>query len=157
MPNDQPRSFDLIVDGLTLTVTALPDTPLLSILREDLGLCGTRVGCLQGRCGVCTVHMDGRAVQSCNLPLWSAEGRRIDTVEGASPTLERVRNAFLAEQAAQCGYCVNGIMMTLAALLFDGQHERAEILEALDERHLCRCGAHPRMLRAIDHLLENSA
>lgn len=156
MPNDQPRSFDLIVDGLKLTVTALPNMPLLSVLREDLGLCGTRTGCLQGRCGACTVHLDGRAVQSCNLPLWSAEGRRIDTVEGTSPTLARVRNAFLAEQAAQCGYCVNGIMMTLAALLVDGQHERAAILEALDERHLCRCGAHPRMLRAIDRLLEKS-
>jgi nicotinate dehydrogenase subunit A len=154
MPDSPTRSFDLTVDGRDVTVTAHPDTTLLSVLREDLGLCGTRAGCLAGRCGSCTVHLDGRAVQSCNLPLWSVEGRRIETVEGPSPVLARVRAAFLDEQAAQCGYCVNGIMMTLAALLSDGRHERAAILEELDERHLCRCGAHPRMLRALDRLLE---
>lgn len=157
MSNDRPRAFELLVDGRSLSVTGLPDTPVLSVLRDDLGLCGTRTGCLQGRCGACTVHLDGRAVQTCTLPLWSVEGRRIDTVEGASAMLARVREAFLDEQAAQCGYCVNGIMMTVAALLEEGVRERTMVLEALDERHLCRCGAHPRIIRAIDRLLESSA
>lgn len=154
---DQPRRFGLTVDGQGVEVTAAPDTPLLSVLREALGLRGTRTGCLEGRCGSCTVHLDGRAVQSCTLPLWSTEGRSIDTIEGDSPVLARVRAAFLDQQAAQCGYCVNGIMMTLASLLSEGTRDRAAVLKALDERHLCRCGAHPRMLRAIDRLLEGSA
>lgn len=153
----EEKRFALTVDGRSLQVTAAPDTPLLAVLRDILGQCGTRTGCLQGRCGACTVHLDGRAVQSCELPLWSAEGKRIDTVEGGSATLARVRAAFLDEQAAQCGYCVNGIMMTVAAALDAGQRDRAALIEALDARHLCRCGAHPRMLRAIDRLLEAAA
>ncbi|WP_221181436.1 (2Fe-2S)-binding protein [Histidinibacterium lentulum] len=157
MSMDDPRPYDLTVDGRAVRVTARPDTPVLSVLRDDLGLLGTRTGCLQGRCGSCTVHLDGKAVQTCSLPLWSVEGRRIDTVEGPSPTLARVREAFLEEQAAQCGYCVNGIMMTVSALLDEGVRDRSEMLETLDERHLCRCGAHPRMLRAIDRLLEGAA
>jgi nicotinate dehydrogenase subunit A len=157
MSGDTPRAFGLTVDGRAVSVTGLPETPVLSVLRDTLGLLGARPGCLQGRCGACTVHLDGRAMQTCSLPLWSVEGRRIDTVEGGSATLARVREAFLDEQAAQCGYCVNGIMMTVSALLDEGIRDRAEMLEVLDERHLCRCGAHPRMLRAIDRLLEGGA
>lgn len=153
------QEFRLRVNGSEHGVTADPDRMLLSVLRDDLGLLGTRTGCLAGNCGACTVMVDGRAVQSCDTPLWIAAKGRIDSIDGhdganAPPEVARVRAAFLAEQAAQCGYCVNGIIMTVASLLAGGARPaRAEVLRALDERHLCRCGAHPRMLRAIDRLL----
>lgn len=154
--SDRHTPVNLIVNGKTHTVAVDPDAPLLTVLRDDLGLLGTRTGCLQGRCGSCSVHVDGRAVQACNTPLWSVAGRRIDTIDGAAPgsAVDRVRAAFLDEQAAQCGYCVNGIIMTIATLVAGpGVPDRDHILTVLDERHLCRCGAHPRMLRALDSLL----
>jgi nicotinate dehydrogenase subunit A len=110
------------------------------VLRNDLGLKGTRFGCGTGHCGACTVVMDGRPIQSCDTPLWSAEGKKITTVEGIDPGL---RNAFLAEQAAQCGYCINGILMSASTI-----QSEEEILKVL-ERHLCRCGTHVRILKAI--------
>jgi aerobic-type carbon monoxide dehydrogenase small subunit (CoxS/CutS family) len=157
---DVPAATDLIVNGRSCAVEVDRDTPLLSVLRDDLGLLGTRTGCLEGRCGSCTVHVDGRAVQTCSTPLWSVAGRRIDTIDGApaGSLVARVRNAFLDEQAAQCGYCVNGIIMTIASLIAGpAAPDRGHILEVLDERHLCRCGAHPRMLRALDRLLAEMA
>lgn len=152
-----PDPIRLIVNGQVRDVRLPPDTPLLSVLRNDLGLLGSRPGCQMGRCGACTVHIDGRAVQSCTTPLWSAADRIVITVETERGTIARVRAAFLDEQAAQCGYCVNGIMMTVAALLDGPKRDRAEVLHILDERHLCRCGAHPRMLRAIDRLFGGAA
>lgn len=154
--SDGPAPVTLIVNGQATVVETDRDTPVLSVLRDDLGLLGTRTGCLEGRCGSCTVHIDGRAVQTCSTPLWSVADRRIDTIDGALPgsVIARVRDAFLAEQAAQCGYCVNGIIMTIAALIVGpAAPDRGHILTVLDERHLCRCGAHPRMLRALDRLL----
>ena len=157
---DGHSPVQMTINGQDRSVDADPDAPLLSLLRDDLGLLGTRTGCLQGRCGSCTVHVDGRAVQACNTPLWSVAGKKIDTIDGAAPggAVARVREAFLDEQAAQCGYCVNGIIMTIATLI-DGPDvpERDHILEVLDERHLCRCGAHPRMLRALDLLIAEVA
>lgn len=153
------QAFRLRVNGAEHVVTADPDRTLLSVLRDDLGFLGTRTGCLEGNCGACTVQVDGRAVQACDTPLWSAAKGRIDTIDGAGapdapPEVARVRAAFIAEQAAQCGYCVNGIIMTIAAMIAaPGVPDRAAILRALDERHLCRCGAHPRMLRALDRVL----
>jgi nicotinate dehydrogenase subunit A len=158
--HDGPTPVDLIVNGQARSVAVDGDTPLLSVLRNDLGLLGTRTGCLEGRCGSCTVHVDGRAVQTCTMPLWSVAGRRIDTIDGAPPDslVARVRDAFLDEQAAQCGYCVNGMIMTIASLIAGPvAPDRAHILAVLDERHLCRCGAHPRMLRALDRLLTDVA
>lgn len=157
---DGPTPLDMIVNGQARSVAVDGDTLLLSVLRDDLGLLGTRTGCLEGRCGSCTVHVDGRAVQTCTTPLWSVAGRRIDTIDGAPPDslVARVRDAFLDEQAAQCGYCVNGIIMTIASLIAGpAAPDRAHILTVLDERHLCRCGAHPRMLRALDRLLTDGA
>ncbi|HSF65162.1 MAG TPA: 2Fe-2S iron-sulfur cluster-binding protein [Paracoccaceae bacterium] len=157
---DGPGPVHLIVNGQSRAVDADRDTPLLSVLRDDLGLLGTRTGCLEGRCGSCTVHVDGRAVQTCTTPLWSVAGRQIDTIDGAAPgsAIARVRDAFLDEQAAQCGYCVNGIIMTIASLIAGpAVPDRGHILTVLDERHLCRCGAHPRMLRALDRLLADAA
>ena len=139
------------VNGVEREVRAEPSTPLLYILRNDLGLKGTRFGCGEGHCGACTVLFDGKAVQSCDTPLWSAAGHEITTVEGLSQggAAHPIQQAFLGEQAAQCGYCINGIMMSAMALLErNPDPSEAEIAAAL-ERNLCRCGTHVRILRAI--------
>jgi nicotinate dehydrogenase subunit A len=148
--------FTLRVNGRAQEVAAEANTPLLYVLRNDLGLKGTRFGCGAGHCGSCTVLVDGNAVQSCDTPLWSASGREITTIEGLG-SAERphpLQQAFLGEQAAQCGYCINGIIMTAAALLKRTPRPTdAEIAAALD-RNLCRCGTHVRILRAIRRAAE---
>ena len=147
-------SFKLRVNGVEREVSAEPNTPLLYILRNDLKLKGTRFGCGEGNCGACTILLDGSAVQSCDTPLWSAPGHEITTVEGlaglgGADSLHPIQQAFLEEQAAQCGYCINGIMMSAKALLdANPDPEDEEIAAALD-RNLCRCGTHVRILRAI--------
>ena len=145
------ETFTLKVNGADREAAAEPNTPLVYLLRNDLGLKGTRFGCGSGHCGACTVLMDGNAVQSCDTPLWSAAGRTITTIEGLG-SAERphpLQQAFLEEQAAQCGYCINGIMMAAAALLRKNRDPSdAEIAAALD-RNLCRCGTHVRILRAV--------
>jgi nicotinate dehydrogenase subunit A len=147
------------VNGAEREVRAEPSTPLLYILRNDLGLKGTRFGCGEGHCGACTVLLDGKPLQSCDTPLWSAVGKEITTVEGLSRggtqfsaqfhDMHPIQQAFLDEQAAQCGYCINGIMMSAKALLDrNPDPSEAQIAAAL-ERNLCRCGTHVRILRAI--------
>ena len=145
------ETLKLRVNGVEREVRAEPATPLLYILRNDLQLKGTRFGCGEGHCGACTVLVDGKPLQSCDIPLWSAAGREITTVEGLSRdgALHPIQQAFLGEQAAQCGYCINGIMMSAAALLErNPDPSEAEIAAALD-RNLCRCGTHVRILRAV--------
>ncbi len=128
------------------------DTPLLYILRDDLGLKGTRFGCGTGNCGSCTVLVDGRAERSCQLPVWSVEGSSITTIEGLG-TLDRphpLQRAFIEFQAGQCGYCLSGIIMRAAELIAaGGEPSREKIAAALDE-NLCRCGAHGRIVNAIE-------
>ena len=144
-------TFRLRVNGGEHEVSAEPDSPLLYILRNDLKLKGTRFGCGEGQCGACTVLFDGRAVQSCDTPLWSAPGHEITTIEGLSGTgvLHPIQQAFLDVQAAQCGYCTNGVMMSVKALLdVNPDPDEAQIATALD-RNLCRCGSHARILRAV--------
>jgi len=141
----------LHVNGAQRTVVADPNTPLLYVLRNDLGLKGTRFGCGNGECGACYVIIEGRAVASCDTPLWSAAGKDIVTVEGlgCEGNLHPLQQAFIDEQAAQCGYCASGIMMCAAALLASSPAPtEAEIRAALD-RNLCRCGTHNRIVRAI--------
>ncbi len=141
----------LHVNGRPREVQAEAETPLLYVLRNDLGLAGPRYGCGLGQCGACTVIVDGKAVQSCDLPLSAVAGKRIDTVEGlaAGDALHPLQRAFIAEQAAQCGYCASGILMSAKALLdANDDPSDAEIRAAL-ERNLCRCGTHGRILRAI--------
>ena len=141
----------LTVNGARHESTADPDTPLLYVLRNDLGLMGARFGCGMGLCGACFVHVDGAVVASCDTPLWSVEGKAVVTVEGLAPGagLHPVQQAMLDEQAAQCAYCVTGVIMSGAALLeHSPQPDRAEVVAAL-ERNLCRCGAHNRMVRAV--------
>jgi nicotinate dehydrogenase subunit A len=137
----------LLVNGVAREVDADPETPLLYVLRNDLGLMGARFGCGLGLCGACFVHVDGVAAPSCDMPIWSLEGKSVVTVEGLTP--HPVQQAFLDEQAAQCGYCVTGIVMSAAALLEREPHpDERRVAEALD-RHLCRCGSQQRMVRAI--------
>jgi len=132
--------------------SSLPDkTPLLTLLRDELGLAGAKLGCGEGECGACMVLVDGRPQTSCNLPLWAVKDHDITTLEGLG-SAERphaLQEAFMAENAGQCGYCLSGILVSASALL---QHSprptRDEICAALD-KHLCRCGAHERIIRAV--------
>ena len=146
-----PQSFTLKVNGHTHTVSAEPNTPLLYILRNDLKLKGTRFGCGEGQCGACTVLIDGKAVQSCDTPLWSAPGHDITTIEGlgSAEAPGRLQQAFIDEQAAQCGYCLNGmIMMTVSLLTHTPDPTEAEIRSALSG-NFCRCGTHIEIMRAV--------
>jgi nicotinate dehydrogenase subunit A len=141
----------LQVNEVEREVAAAPDTPLLYVLRNDLGLPGSRFGCGSGQCGACFVLVDGRPIASCDLPIWSLEGKAITTIEGlgAHGELHPVQRALLAEQAAQCGYCMSGIIVAAAALLSRNKSpSEAEIRAALD-KNLCRCGSHNRVVRAI--------
>jgi nicotinate dehydrogenase subunit A len=156
MTAQETPAIELTVNGRAHTLHLDPKTPVLMALRQDLDLKGARVGCMEGHCGACTVLLGGRPVQTCNLAIEAVAGQTITTIEAvaADERWRFVRQAFLDEQAAQCGYCTNGILMTVIGLL--GQNppaSRPEIIAALDERHLCRCGAQPRILRAIDRVL----
>ena len=142
---------ELEVNGQRRSVSAGPDTPLLYVLRNDLGLVGSRFGCGTGQCGACFVIVEGKAVPSCDTPLWSVENKSVTTVEGLAKggELHPVQKALLAEQAAQCGYCISGIAVAAAAFLSDNQNPSEEqVREALD-RNLCRCGSHNRVVRAV--------
>ncbi len=128
------------------------DTPLLYVLRDDLRLKGTRFGCGNGQCGSCTVLLDGRAAKSCDVPVWSVEGKSITTIEGLGTheRLHPLQQAILDFQAGQCGYCLSGIIMSAAELIQnDAEPSRKKIVEAL-AANLCRCGAHSRIMKAIE-------
>ncbi len=136
----------LAVNGRLRDTDAPPSACLLDVLREGLGLTGTRFGCGSGECGACHVLVDGRSVPACDTPLSACEGREVTTVEGLDP---RLAAAFVAEQAAQCGYCSSGMLVAAAALLrLNPRPSEDEVKAALD-RHLCRCGAHTRIVRAV--------
>ena len=139
------------VNGTRRRVAAEPATALLYVLRNDLGLAGTRYGCGSGECGACFVLVDGRVAASCDTPLESVAGKSVTTVEGlgANGELHAVQVALIEEQAAQCGYCISGIAVSAVALLRrNPSPTEAEVREALDG-NLCRCGAHNRVVRAV--------
>jgi nicotinate dehydrogenase subunit A len=140
----------LVVNGASHEVDAPPSTPLVYVLRNDLGLIGTRFGCGQSQCGACYVLIDGVVEASCETPVSSAAGRDVTTVDTtASPVFDRLRRAFVDEQAAQCGYCLSGMLVTAAALLARvSKPSEQAVREALDG-NLCRCGAHNRIVRAV--------
>lgn len=146
------QSTRLIVNGSTVSVTADGDTPLLDILRNHLGLTGTKFGCGQEQCGCCMVLVDNRPEKSCGKALSTVAGREILTIEGLG-TRDRphpLQAAFLDEQAGQCGYCLAGILISAKALLDrNPSPSRAQIAEALDD-NICRCGSHNRILRAVE-------
>src|SRR5579863_6009625 len=147
----QETQFRLTVNGAERSVTCEPDTPLLDVLRHDLGLAGPRFGCGMGLCGACSVLIGGRARSSCDLPV-SAVGGPVTTVEGLpgdDGRLHPVQQAFIDEQAAQCGYCTSGMVMAAAGLLSDRPAPtEQEVREALDG-NLCRCGTYDRIIRAV--------
>lgn len=149
------QTIEFSVNGAPSVVTADPGTPLIFVLRNDLKLKGTRFGCGAGVCGCCTVLLDGRGVQSCNTPVSAAQGREVTTIEGLGKAgTHPLQQAFVEEQAGQCGYCLTGIVMGAAALLArTPSPTEAEIRSELDI-HLCRCGAYDRILRAIRRATE---
>ena len=141
----------LKVNGQDHAVDADPDTPLLYVLRDDLRLNAARFGCGLGQCGSCTVIVDGKAVLSCVTPLLLLEGRKVTTLEGLG-TIEApapIQRAFIEEQAAQCGYCIAGMMMRAQALLQRNSKPTDEQIRAELQLNLCRCGTHMRILRAV--------
>ncbi|MDO8598385.1 MAG: (2Fe-2S)-binding protein [Sulfuricaulis sp.] len=146
-----PDPITLNVNGAQRTVRAEPDTPLLYILRNDLKLKGAKFGCGLGQCGACMVLIDGHDVMSCDTPLWAAAGKSITTIEalGSLAAPGALQRAFIAEQAAQCGYCLSGVVMTAAALLArNPDPTETDIKQAL-ARNLCRCGTHTRIIKAV--------
>ena len=149
----------LVVNGRSHAVAAEPETALLYALRNDLKLKGARFGCGHGQCGACTVLVDGRPVQSCDFPLSAAAGKNITTVEGLAQDgkLHPLQRAFIEEQAAQCGYCATGIIMSAKALLDANPRPNDADISAALKGNLCRCGTHHRILRAIRRAAEAAA
>ncbi len=141
----------LNVNGRAHAVEAEPATPLLYVLRDDLQLNGAKFGCGLGQCGACTVQVDGKAVFSCLLPVAAAQGRQVRTVEGLGPAgaMSPLQKAFETEQAAQCGYCIAGMIMRAQALLDRTPHPSDQEIRSWMQPNLCRCGTHMRILRAI--------
>jgi aerobic-type carbon monoxide dehydrogenase small subunit (CoxS/CutS family) len=138
------------VNGKPVESSAGPDTPLLWVIREDLGLTGTKFGCGIGQCGACTVHLDGAAVRSCQLPVSTVEGKRILTIEGLSANGEHpLQVAWIEEQVPQCGYCQSGQIMAAAALLATTPKPTDADIDSAMSGNICRCGTYQRIRKAV--------
>jgi aerobic-type carbon monoxide dehydrogenase small subunit (CoxS/CutS family) len=145
----------LVVNGEAREVEAAPDTPLLWVLRDELGLTGTKFGCGQSLCGACTVHLDGQAVRSCQLPLSEVGARAVTTIEGlAADGGHPVQQAWIADEVPQCGYCQSGQIMAAAALLAKTPRPNDADIDAAMAGVLCRCGTYNRIRRAIKRAAE---
>lgn len=141
----------LTVNGKAVRVNAEPDTPLLWVVREHLKLTGTKYGCGVAACGACTVHVDGKAVRSCQLSLSQVAGRKVTTIEGLSDKGDHpLQKAWIAEQVPQCGYCQSGQIMQAAELLSKTKTPTRDQIVAHMDGNLCRCGTYPRIVRAIE-------
>jgi len=141
----------LRVNGTGSKVTTDPDRRLLDVLREDLGLTGTKFGCGEGQCGACTVYLDGAPARSCLLPVTAAEGKSVTTIEGLAPGkgLHPVQDAFVEEGAMQCGYCTSGMVLAAAALLQQTPDPTDEQIVAGMNGHLCRCNGYVKIVSAV--------
>jgi nicotinate dehydrogenase subunit A len=141
----------LHINGEMHKIDAEPSTPLLYVLRNELGLHGPKFGCGLGQCGACMVHMDGRATYSCILPIAAVGARKITTLEGLleDGKPNKLQQAFIDEQAAQCGYCISGMVMRAQALLLVNPHPADDEIRKHMRPNLCRCGTHAAILRAI--------
>ena len=141
----------LTLNGALREIRSAPDTPLLYVLRDEFGLNAAKYGCGLGQCGACTVIIDGEAIFSCITPVMLAENRKVTTLEGLGTTDHPgpLQQAFIEEQAAQCGYCIPGMMMRAKALLDRSQDVSDDMIRDELEPHLCRCGTHLRILRAV--------
>jgi aerobic-type carbon monoxide dehydrogenase small subunit (CoxS/CutS family) len=146
-----PTKYTLLINGQSMSVDADPDSSLLSVLREQLDLTGSKYGCGEGQCGACTVLLDGRAHRSCITPVSTLSGKAITTIEGLAKgdRLHPVQQAFLDEGAMQCAFCTSGMIMSAISLL-DNKHNPsdAEILQFM-QGNICRCGTYPRIMAAI--------
>ena len=145
------KGYDFAVNGLNVHVDAIEATPLIAVLRDELNLRGTRFGCGTEHCGACMVLVDGAPAYACSRAIESVAGKSVTTIEGLSRrgALHPLQQAFLDEQAGQCGFCLSGILISAAALLEHNKRpSRAEVITALD-KHLCRCGMHNRVIRAV--------
>ena len=151
-------SVQLTVNGQQHTVDVEPDTPLMWVLRDTLGLTGTKFGCGIAQCGACTIHLDGKPVRSCRTPVSAAGGRAVTTIEGLSADgLTAVQRAWIEEEVVQCGYCQSGQVMAAAALLADNPNPSdADIDEAM-RRNICRCGVYQRIRKAVHRAAELAA
>lgn len=148
-----PGPISLDVNGRCQTIEIAGDTPLLYVLRNDLGLNGPKFGCGLGECGACAVLVEGRAVRACSIKVSAVKGRTITTLEGLGTSAHPhpVQQAFIDMQAAQCGYCINGMIIAAVSLINrDPDPDEADIRKALS-RHLCRCGTHIEILAAVRH------
>ena len=148
----------ITVNGVGHTLDLEPEMPLLWAVRETLGLTGTKYGCGISACGACTVHLDGRAVRSCTLPLSAADGKRVTTIEGLAQdgTLHRVQQAWIAHQVPQCGYCQSGVIMAVAGLLAQNPQPTDDEIDA-GLTNVCRCGTFARMRAAIHSAIAEGA
>jgi isoquinoline 1-oxidoreductase subunit alpha len=150
-------AIPLTVNDALHMLDIAPDTPLLWVLRDHLGLTGTKFGCGRGLCGACTVHLDGRAVRSCQTPLGSVGSKKVTTIEGLSPNHSHpLQRAWIAEQVPQCGYCQSGQIMQAASLLMTNPRPSREQIDATMSGNICRCGTYQRIRRAIHRAAERS-
>ena len=152
MSGAKAERFTFLLNGTERALEADGKTPLLDVLRNALGLKGTRFGCGNEECGACFVLVDGRAAASCNLPLWAVDSKAVTTIEGLGQpeAPHRLQQAFIAEQAAQCGYCTSGMLLSAFVFLQDNPRPSREAIVAHMARNLCRCGAHQRIVDAIE-------
>ena len=147
------------VNGEAVEVLVQPYVTLLDALREDMGLTGPKEGCGTGDCGACTVHVDGKAVRSCSMPVAAAAGKKVVTLEGLGTPAKPhpLQQAFIDEQAVQCGYCINGMIMQAAAFLQTTRNPSEQQIRAALAENLCRCGTHLRIVRAVKRAAEKMA
>ncbi len=142
--------YSLTINGARRTVTAAADSPLLWVIRDQLGMTGTKFGCGGGYCGACTVHLDGNPIRSCQVPIRAAAGHRVTTIEGLSTDGSHpVQRAWVEEDVVQCGYCQSGQIMSAAALLAQTPHPTDEDIDAAMNGNICRCGTYQRVRAAI--------
>lgn len=155
-PGAVATSIALVVNGRAVSLAVPPDAPLLTVLRNDLQLNAPKYGCGLGECGACTVFVDGVEARACVIPVGGVEGRSITTLEGlGSPgELHPVQQAFIEAQAAQCGYCLNGMIMSTVALLKRHPHPTEQQVRSALAHNLCRCGAHLEILQAVQRAAE---
>ncbi|MEM6348143.1 MAG: (2Fe-2S)-binding protein [Bacteroidota bacterium] len=144
--------ISLQINGETYEVDVAPATPLLWVIREQIGLTGTKFGCGMAQCGACTIHLEGQPIRSCVTPLAAAKGKAITTIEGIKDEqglLHAVQEAWIEEQVPQCGYCQSGQIMSAVALLNDNPNPSEEEIDQAMKGNICRCGTYPRIKRGI--------
>ena len=151
--------YQLIINGETRDVEAVPNTPLLWVLRDNLGLTGTKYGCGVAQCGACTVHLDGTAVRSCSTPVSTIGNKKVTTIEGlaSADALHPVQQAWMHENVPQCGYCQSGQIMSAVALIEKNPTPSDSDIEAAMSGNICRCGTYERIRKAIKRASNTAA